>query len=68
MWQTQARNTARDDVYSIASQVTRALLRRQQSFSDWQQNNQVAIAKLNQLLSTITSQGAEVAPVWLGAM
>lgn len=63
LWQTQARGSARDDVYSIASQVTRALLSRQESLTDWQQNNQAAIAKLNQLLSTITTQGADLAPV-----
>jgi glutamate dehydrogenase len=50
-------------VYSIASQVTRALLSRQESLTDRQQNNQAAIAKLNQLLSTITTQGADLAPV-----
>jgi len=36
---------------------------RQQSLSDWQQNNQAVIVKLNQLLSTVTRQGANLAPV-----
>nr|WP_315485486.1 hypothetical protein [uncultured Undibacterium sp.] len=39
------------------------LVSRQQSLSDWQQNNQAVIVKLNQLLSTVTRQGANLAPV-----
>ncbi|WP_373921793.1 hypothetical protein [Undibacterium cyanobacteriorum] len=35
LWQTQARGSARDDVYSIASQVTRSLLSRKESIATW---------------------------------
>src|SRR5665811_462496 len=35
LWQTQARGSARDDVYSIASQITRGLLSRAETVSDW---------------------------------
>ena len=63
LWQTQARASARDDVYSIASQVTRSLLSRKESIATWRGQHEQAIAKLNQLLTTITTQGADLAPV-----
>ncbi|MFC0350652.1 NAD-glutamate dehydrogenase [Undibacterium danionis] len=63
LWQTQARGSARDDVYSIASQVTKSLLSRQEDIATWREQHTAAIAKLNQLLATITTQGADLAPV-----
>ncbi|MDP3785647.1 MAG: NAD-glutamate dehydrogenase [Undibacterium sp.] len=63
LWQTQARSSARDDVYSIASQVTKGLLARQESQATWQQQHANTISRLNQLLSTIATQGADLAPV-----
>ena len=63
LWQTQARGSACDDVYSIASQVTRSLLSRKESITAWRTQHEQAIAKLNQLLTTITTQGADLAPV-----
>jgi glutamate dehydrogenase len=63
LWQTQARGSARDDVYSIASQVTRSLLSRKEALATWRTQHEQAIAKLNQLLTTITTQGADLAPV-----
>mgnify|MGYP000199127044 CR=1 FL=1 len=63
LWQTQARGSARDDVYSIASQVTRSLLSRKEALATWRGQHEQAIAKLNQLLTTITTQGADLAPV-----
>lgn len=63
LWQTQARGSARDDVYSIASQVTRSLLSRKEALATWRAQHEQAIFKLNQLLTTITTQGADLAPV-----
>ncbi|NDI84997.1 NAD-glutamate dehydrogenase [Undibacterium crateris] len=63
LWQTQARGSARDDVYSIASQITRGLLSRQEALADWHQRHLSAIERLNTLLSTISAQAADLAPV-----
>jgi glutamate dehydrogenase len=63
LWQTQARASARDDVYSIASQITRGLLTRQQSQADWHTQHAPAIDRLRSLLATISTQGADLAPV-----
>lgn len=63
LWQTQARGSARDDVYSIASQITRGLLSRQEAIADWRGRNEQAISRLNQLLATITAQAPDLAPV-----
>jgi hypothetical protein len=53
----------RDDVYSIASQITRGLLSRQEAIADWRGRNEQAISRLNQLLATITAQAPDLAPV-----
>ncbi|MFZ6654851.1 NAD-glutamate dehydrogenase [Undibacterium sp. TJN19] len=63
LWQTQARGSARDDVYSIASQITRGLLSRQEDINNWRTQHAAAIARLTSLLSTISAQGADLAPV-----
>jgi glutamate dehydrogenase len=63
LWQTQARGSARDDVYSIASQITRGLLTRQEELQQWHDQHATAIGRLTELLSTISTQGADLAPV-----
>ena len=63
LWQTQARGSARDDVYSIASQITKGLLSRHEELSVWREQHATAIERLCKLLSTISSQGADLAPV-----
>ena len=63
LWQTQARASARDDIYSIASQVTRGLLSRQQQLADWRVQHAPEIDRLCRLLSDISTQGADLAPV-----
>ncbi|MBI1834944.1 MAG: NAD-glutamate dehydrogenase, partial [Burkholderiales bacterium] len=63
LWQTQARGSARDDVYSIASQVTKGMLSRQENLAAWRAQHAPAIDKLNQLLNTIVTLGADLAPV-----
>jgi len=63
LWQTQARGSARDDVYSIASQITRGLLSRQEDISVWRRHHHVAIERLCRLLADISTQGVDLAPV-----
>ncbi len=63
LWQTQARGSARDDVYSIATQVTKGMLSRQESLATWRTQHAQSIIKLNQLLNIIVTQGADLAPV-----
>ncbi len=63
LWQTQARGSARDDVYSIASQITRGLLSRQQELTVWRNVNRPAIEHLGRLLADISRQGADLAPI-----
>jgi len=63
LWQTQARGSARDDVYSIASQITRGLLTRQDDIPAWHARNAAAIDRLTSLLSLISAQAADLAPV-----
>ncbi|MFO1262606.1 MAG: NAD-glutamate dehydrogenase [Rhodoferax sp.] len=63
LWQTQARGSARDDVYSIARQITQALLSRREALDTWQTHHAQAIDRLNKLLATISTQAADLAPV-----
>ena len=63
LWQTQARGSARDDVYSIASQITLGLLSRKEGIADWRQRHGAAIRRLNNLLSMVATQAADLAPV-----
>ena len=63
LWQTQARGSARDDVYSIASQITLGLLSRQEELADWRQRHDGPIRRLNQLLTMVSTQAADLAPV-----
>jgi glutamate dehydrogenase len=63
LWQTQARGSARDDVYSIASQITQGLLSRQEELTAWRSQHGPAIERLCRLLADISTQGADLAPV-----
>ena len=63
LWQTQARGSARDDVYSIASQITLGLLSRKEELADWRQRHEAAIRRLNKLLTLVSTQTADLAPV-----
>ncbi len=63
LWQTQARGSARDDVYSIASQITKGLLTRKEDVTAWHAQHATAIERLRSLLATISTQGADLAPV-----
>ncbi len=63
LWQTQARASARDDVYSIAGQITRGLLSKQEAIPEWRAQHGAAIERLCRLLKDISTQGADLAPV-----
>jgi glutamate dehydrogenase len=64
LWQTQARGSARDDVYSIARQITLGhLTRGSADDNSWRTQNGQSIGRLQRLLSTISTQAADLAPV-----
>jgi glutamate dehydrogenase len=63
LWQTQARGSARDDVYSIARQITLGQLSRQEDVTAWHSQNSQAIERLRRLVATISTQAADLAPV-----
>jgi glutamate dehydrogenase len=63
LWQTQARGSARDDVYAIASQITMTVLSKFDGVAAWSETNASSIERLCQLLGTISQQGPDLAPV-----
>ena len=64
LWQTQARGSARDDVYSIARQITLGQLSRSADGAEaWRTQHGKAIDRLQALLTTISTQAADLAPV-----
>ena len=63
LWQTQARSSARDDVYAIASQITRSLLSQGSELAAWTERHAAAIERLRRLRQTISTQAPDLAPV-----
>jgi glutamate dehydrogenase len=63
LWQTQARGSARDDVYFIARQITLSQLARNEGQTKWHDQHRQSIDRLRHLLATISSQAADLAPV-----
>ncbi len=63
LWQTQARGSARDDVYSIAAQITMGLLTRGDTMEAWRNHHDMPIQRLRSLRNTINTQAADLAPV-----
>ncbi len=63
LWQTQARGSARDDVYSIAGQITLGLLSRKEDLAQWHEKHAPAIERLRRMLASISTQPADLAPV-----
>jgi len=63
LWQTQARGSARDDVYAIASQITQGVLTHYASVSDWVTQNTTQIHRLQALSQTIGGQAPDLAPI-----
>ena len=63
LWQTQARGSARDDIFSITRQITQGLLQRQQGLHEWRESHAHTIDRLHQLLRSISTQAPDLAPV-----
>ncbi|MGI9135124.1 MAG: hypothetical protein ACR2I0_14465, partial [Rhodoferax sp.] len=63
LWQTQARGSARDDVYSIARQITLGQLTRKEDLAQWRARHENAIDRLARLLANISLQGPDLAPI-----
>ncbi|WP_252374324.1 NAD-glutamate dehydrogenase [Hydrogenophaga sp. 2FB] len=63
LWQTQARASARDDVYSIAGQLVLSLLSSQQELTSWQERHAKAIERVNAMHESIANQAPDLAPV-----
>jgi glutamate dehydrogenase len=63
LWQTQARGSARDDIYAIASQITHSVLTRFESVADWSLEHQNSIERLRKLVQTIQMQNPDLAPI-----
>jgi glutamate dehydrogenase len=63
LWQTQARGSARDDAYATASQITLAILNRREDLAQWRERHARPIHRLRHLLSGITTQEPDLAPI-----
>ena len=63
LWQTQARGSAREDVYAIANQISQSVLLRFDGVPAWSEANAGTIERLCRLLQTISTQGPDLAPV-----
>nr|MCU0762960.1 NAD-glutamate dehydrogenase [Hydrogenophaga sp.] len=63
LWQTQARASARDDVYSIASQIAQTLLSGQQPLAQWIDRHGRSIDRLNAMRDSLAGQAPDLAPV-----
>lgn len=63
LWQTQARGSARDEVYAIASQIAQAVLARHEGVNDWADQHATSIERLRKLMHTISTQSADLAPI-----
>ena len=62
-WQTQARASARDDVYAIASQITLSMLTQAADTLPWAQRHSEAIARIASLRHSIAGETPDLAPV-----
>ena len=62
-WQTQARASARDDVYAIASQITLSMLTQAADTLPWAQRHSEAIARIASLRHSIAGEAPDLAPV-----
>jgi glutamate dehydrogenase len=63
LWQTQARGSAREDVYAIANQISLSVLQHFDGVQPWADAHAASIERLCKLLQTISTQGADLAPV-----
>ncbi len=63
VWKTQARASARDDLDAIASQLSLRVLSRSESVGNWVIQHAASVARINQLLQSISTQTADLAPI-----
>ncbi len=63
LWQNQARGSAREDVYAIANQICLSVLQHFDGVQAWSDAHAASIERLCKLLQTISTQGADLAPV-----
>jgi glutamate dehydrogenase len=63
LWQTQARASARDDVYAVARQLTAKVAHSGQSLADWLQAHAPAVSRLVHLQQMVQSQAPDLAPI-----
>ncbi len=63
LWQTQARGSAREDVYAIAAQICLSVLQRFDGVDAWSEHHVASIERLGKLLQTISTQAPDLAPV-----
>jgi glutamate dehydrogenase len=63
LWQTQARGSAREDVYAIANQICLSVLQRFDGVTAWSEAHAASIERLCKLLQTISTQAPDLAPV-----
>jgi len=63
LWQTQARASARDDAYSIASQIVQNLLSQNQPVATWLTRHTKTIERVNTMHGSIAGAAPDLAPV-----
>jgi glutamate dehydrogenase len=63
LWQTQARASARDDAYSIASQIVQYLLSEKQEVAQWEERHAKSIERVNAMRESIAGAAPDLAPV-----
>jgi glutamate dehydrogenase len=63
LWQTQARASARDDVYAIASQIAKTVLANHASVDQWAAQHVTQIERTRHLQQTIGTQVADLAAI-----
>ena len=63
LWQTQARASARDDAYSIASQIVQGLLSEKKTVEQWEERHASAVNRINAMRESIAGAAPDLAPV-----
>ncbi|AOW14290.1 NAD-glutamate dehydrogenase [Hydrogenophaga crassostreae] len=63
LWQTQARGSARDDAYSIASQIVQYLLGEKKSVEQWEETHSKTIARVSAMRESVAGAVPDLAPV-----
>ncbi len=63
LWQTQARASARDDAYSIASQIVQVLLGKKRDLAEWEAQHAKTIERVSAMRESIAGAPPDLAPV-----